>query len=387
MLYLDAAATTPVHPQVLEAMLPYFTEHYANASSLHEPGQVAKEAVETARQQIADYLKTSAQQVTFTSGGTESDNLAILGVLRALKAGGKLNGRGLVVSATEHSAVLEAARYAARYEGIPLVELAPDAQGCIPPEKLAAALDDFPAALVSIMHVNNETGAKNDVEALAKVAHQHGALFHTDAVQAFAKFPLIINHKSAVDYYSATAHKCGGPKGVGFFWRAENAPIPHPVIMGGGQEKGLRGGTLNTPAIVGFGKAVELLQSEAHREKLKALEASTQALLEALNPLEAQGLHLNTPKNPAKRAPGIVNVSIPGQTGDALVLHFDMREMAASSGSACHAEALTPSHVVLAQTQDDARARATLRFSFDEPLTAETIETLSRLITNKLPKT
>jgi len=382
MLYLDIAATSPLHPEVLNAMMPFLTEQFANPSSLHSAGQSCKDAVERARQQVAGYLNTTPAQITWTSGGTESDNLAILGVMRALKAQG--DPRGLAVSAIEHSAVLEAARYLERYEGIPLHALAADKEGRITPESLDTLLGEHPKALVSIMHANNETGTLNPIGDLSAIAHQHGALFHTDAVQSFAKCALDMAVLKHVDYLSATAHKCGGPRGAGILYLSENALTPHPIVMGGAQEKGMRGGTLNTPAIVGFGKAVEMLQHIEHKKHLVALREKTTYFMEGLLPLQEQGLLVNSPQHPDHRVAGILNVSIPNKSGDALVLKFDMHDIMVSSGSACHAETIEPSHVILAQTNDVARAQSTLRFSFDASLTHAHIDRVVALLKRQL---
>jgi cysteine desulfurase len=385
--YFDYAATTPVHPEVLEAMLPFLGGQFGNAHSQHQAGQDAKKAVEVARTQIATYLNVNPLELIFTSGGTESNNLGIMGVLRALKVQG--DRRGIIVSSVEHSAVLEAARYMARYEGIPLVEVNPTRQGVVSAEALEDALKTHPTALVSIMHANNETGALNDIQALSELTHRHQALFHTDAVQSLGKVPLDLTQSlPAVDYLTATAHKIYGPKGVGLFFMRSTAPKPHPVIIGGGQENGFRGGTLNTPAIVGFGKAVELLQTheDERQAHLKGLTAFLIQGIEALNTSGASAgkIHFNTPLEEESRVCGIVNISVDGVAGEKMVMQLDMHNICVSSGSACHADKITPSHVVLAQCGDEALALSTLRISLGQFSTLDDVKDLLNSLTTRL---
>ncbi len=387
--YFDYAATTPVHPEVLDAMLPFLGQHFANAHSPHQAGQDAKKAVEVARQQIADYLQVTPAELIFTSGGTESNNIGIMGVMRALKAQG--DTRGLIVSSVEHSAVLEAARYLAHYEGIPLREVAPNKQGVISTDALEAALKTHPTALVSIMHANNETGALNDIQSLSKLTHTYQAFFHTDAVQSLGKVSLdLTNTLPHVDYLTATAHKIYGSKGVGLFFMRSTAPKPHPVIIGGGQENGFRGGTLNTPAIVGFGKAVELLQT--HEDERQAhLKGLTTFLIQGIQALNTSGasagkIHFNTPLEEDARVCGIVNLSVEGVAGEKMVMQLDMHNICVSSGSACHADKITPSHVVLAQCGDEALALSTLRISLGQFSTQDDVEALLKTLENRLAR-
>jgi cysteine desulfurase len=387
--YFDYAATTPVHPEVLEAMLPFLGGHFANAHSPHHAGQAAKKAVETARSQIATYLNVNPSELIFTSGGTESNNLGIMGVMRALKVQGER--RGLIVSSTEHSAVLEAARYMARYEDVPLLEVNPNSQGIIVCDALEEALQSQPTALVSIMQANNETGALNDIQALSALTHRYQAFFHTDAVQSLGKVSLDLTQTLPdVDYLTATAHKIYGPKGVGLFFSRKIAFKPHPVIMGGGQEHGFRGGTLNTPAIVGFGKAVELLKTH-EVERQAHLKDLTAFLIQGIQNLNTHGLskgklHLNTPLEEDKRVPGIVNVSVEGVSGDKMVMQLDMQNIAVSSGSACHADQLSPSHVVLAQGGNEALAKSTLRMSLGQYSTIEGVNDLLNILAVRLAR-
>lgn len=366
--YLDFAATSPLAPGVAEAMAPYGTASgvYANPNSLHEAGQTAKAAIEHSRKKLAQFLNCAPGELIFTSGGTESDNLAILGVARAMKANTPEKPVCVITSSGEHSAVLEPARYLQRHEGVKLVELPLTRQGVVSIEALQHSLNTHAThqCLVSLMHVNNETGARHDIPALATLTKAAGQYFHTDVVQSLGKTPIDLSDAfNAVDYLSATAHKCGGPRGAGLLFIRNGSPRPHPIILGGSQEQGLRGGTHNTPAIVGFGAAIEHAQARMHQHTMH-ITALHQRLLNGLRPLLQRELAtLNTPVEPDAFLPGIVNLSLPIKTGDALVLFMDMRDIAVSSGSACHADRIDPSHVVLSQTQDATRASHTLRVS------------------------
>ena len=387
--YFDYAATTPVHPEVLDAMLPYLGTQFANAHSQHQAGQNAKKAIEVARQRIADYLKVTASELIFTSGGTESNNLGIMGVMRALKVQG--DSRGIIVSSIEHSAVLESARYMARYEGIRLFEVAPNRQGIVTPNILEEALKTHPTALVSIMHANNETGALNDIQALSELAHRYKSLFHTDAVQSLGKSSLDLKNDLAdVDYLTATAHKIYGPKGVGIFFVRSTAPKPHPIIIGGGQEQDFRGGTLNTPAIIGFGKAIELLSlhEDLRQSHLEALTTHLIKGIHALNEAEpSKGkIHFNTPLDETLRVAGIVNISVEGVAGEKMVMQLDMQNICVSSGSACHADKITPSHVVLAQCNDPSLALSTLRISLGQFTTFDNVDALLQALKERLSR-
>jgi cysteine desulfurase len=385
MHYLDYAATSPLAPGVAEAMKPFgeATGVFANPNSLHEAGQTAKAAIENARNIIAQTLHCTPAELIFTSGGTESDNLAILGIMRALKEEFPQRQRCIITSAGEHSAVLEPARYLQRYEGVTLIELPLTPQGVISTEALQQALATHQeaACLVSLMHVNNETGAMHDIATLAHITQHAGQLFHTDAVQSLGKVPLDLSqHLAGVNYLSATAHKCGGPRGAGILFIREGRLCPHPIIHGGQQEQGLRGGTHNTPAIVGFGAALHYAQATQHSHTIQ-LQHLHQQVLEGIAPwVEAGVAFLNTPTQLGTYLPGIINLSLPIKTGDALVLYMDMHDIAVSSGSACHAERIDPSHVILAQTQDAHRASHTLRIS----LGPETTETAVKVFLNVL---
>jgi cysteine desulfurase len=384
MIYLDYAATSPVHPDVFDVMQ-VSLKTFANPASQHQAGKEANRAVLQARQGIATYLKVSPEELTFTSGGTESNNWVLMGLMRSLRYQG--DARGLIVSAVEHSAVLEAARYLQRFEGVPLLELSPDSEGRILPPVLEAALEKQPTAVVSIMHANNETGAVNDLATLSHLAHTKGAYFHTDAVQSLGKIPLDLQTTfSQVDFLTATAHKVYGPKGVGLLFHRRGTPDLHPLFCGGGQEGGRRAGTLNTPAILGFAKAIDVLErEEAYR--IEHLTHLTAYLMEGLTRLNPTGkLQFNTPQHPAHRVPGVVNISVLGVKGEKMVMHLDMQGIGVSSGSACHADRIEPSHVILAQCGDEARALSTLRISLGMPTTQEELDIFLESFENRLKR-
>ena len=379
MPYLDHAATTPLRPDALEAMLPWLSA-VGNASSVHRAGRQARVAVERAREHVADVLGAEPGEVVFTSGGTEADNLALRGVLTgdALRHTGR---GGLVTSAVEHHAVLHTA-HALAADGHPVAVLPPDAHGRLAPDALADAVSED-TGLVSAMLVNNETGAVNDVSALAQVAHERGAAVHTDAVQAAGLLALDVDGLGA-DLLSLSAHKVGGPQGVGALFVRAGTPFAS-VQTGGAQERGRRGGTENVAGIVGFATALTLAERErgATAERLRGLRDALRArLAQALG----ERLVLNTP---ADAAPHIVNVSVqpgPGGAldGEMLLAALDLDGVLASAGSACTSGALEPSHVIQALGVRRDTAGATVRFSLGRETTeadvAQAASALARIV-------
>lgn len=362
-IYLDNNATTPLDERVLEAMLPYLKEDFGNpASTTHAFGWTAEAAADVGREELAEAIGASPEEIIFTSGATESDNTALLGMLRS--------GDHLITSATEHEAILETASYLARL-GVKVTVLPVDEHGVVSPASLRAAISSG-TALVSVMLANNETGTLNPVEELAEVAHEHGIPFHTDAAQALAKIPVNVGDLG-VDMMSLSAHKAYGPKGVGALY-VRRRPSPgvrrfrlSPLLRGGGQERRLRSGTLNVPDIVGFGRAAamgtESLPAEATR--LSLLRDRLHELLRAGVP----DLRLNG--HPEKRLPNTLNVSFPGvDVGDLLGA---LPGVAASAGSACASLDAGPSHVLEAMGVDDENSAA-VRFSLGRFTTAEEIE-------------
>lgn len=366
-IYLDYQATTPVDPRVLEAMLPYFSERFANPASVqHNAGRSAAEAVEHAREQIATLLGADRREVVFCSGATEANNLALKGLAEDAER------RRLVVLTTEHHAVLDTARSLAR-RGLEVTELSVDSEGQPLLSTLEAAIDEN-TLLVSIAAANNEIGTLPPLGAIAEIAHARGALLHTDAAQAAGKIDLDLK-RDGVDLLSLSSHKMYGPKGVGaLVVGCEYQSRLSPLIHGGGHERGLRSGTLNVPGIVGFGVAANLAMAEGGEEAERLLALATR-FCEGLR-VEIEGVELNGPIEP--RLPGNVNLRFPGIDAEALMANCP--ELCFSAGSACSAAAPTPSHVLRAigLSQDDAEQSA--RFGFGRPTTAAEVDTAIEIL-------
>uniref|UniRef100_A0A7V4THS1 Cysteine desulfurase IscS n=1 Tax=Candidatus Caldatribacterium saccharofermentans TaxID=1454753 RepID=A0A7V4THS1_9BACT len=361
MIYLDYNATTPCDPRVVEAMLPFFREHFGNPSSLHRFGQEARQMVEKARSVIARSIGARDEEIVFTSGGTESNNLAIRGVAQALRK----KGNHLVTSSIEHHAVLNVFR-ALEKEGFVVTYLPVDREGLVHPEDLKKALRPE-TILVSIMHANNETGVIEPVEELSRVVREHGAVFHTDAVQTVGKIPIWVDDLG-VDLLSASAHKFYGPKGVGFLYIRKGTRLV-PQILGGHHERGRRAGTENVPGIVGMAKALEIAQDEMHEEarRVGALRDRLEEELQARIPdivIVSRG---------ASRLYNTSLVLVEYVEGESLLLNLDFEGICVSSGSACTSSSLEPSHVLLACGYPHALAHGSIRFSLGKWTTEEEI--------------
>ncbi len=366
MIYLDYNATTPVDPAVLEAMLPYFSEQFANAASVHISGRRAAAAVGAAREQIADGLGVRASSVIITSGATEADNLALLWLRDA--AGPR---RRLVVGATEHKAVLDTADHLAAH-GVPVTMVRPDASGQVTGAAVEAVMDDD-VVLVSVMVANNETGVINPWQDICDTAHSHGALFHTDATQALGRLALDLS-ASGVDLAAVSAHKVYGPKGVGALVgsRAGMRAI-EPQLHGGGHERGLRSGTLNVPGIVGFGAAVALAGARVEGGLLDGVAELRDRLEAKLVDLRAGVIGANAP-----RLGNTTNVRFDGADAEAVMANTP--GVAMSSGSACTAAVPSPSHVLLAMGLDTDAANECLRFSLGVSTTAAEVDAAASAI-------
>jgi cysteine desulfurase len=354
-IYLDHAATTPLDPEVLAAMRPFWEGTYGNPSSLHRWGKTARKALEAARVQVAQVLHGSPEGVTFTSGGTEANNLAILGFAHRLRADGKNH---VIVSAIEHPCVLAPAQWLSQH-GWDVTFLPVDAEGQVQLETLEAALRPE-TGLVSIMHGNNEVGTLQPIEAIGTLLRERGIVFHTDAVQTAGKLPLDVS-QLPVDAVTLSSHKVYGPKGIGALYVRPDAPQPEPLIRGGGQESDRRSGTENVAGIVGFGEALTRC-AQRMGEETPRLQHLQEWLIQALL-TQLPTARLNGPRDVTRRVPGNVNLSLPPIGGDALVLQLDLRGIAVSSGSACHSATLEPSHVVLAMGHPREVAQSTVRFS------------------------
>ncbi len=379
-IYMDYNATTPVDPRVFEAMTPYFTKTFGNpASRSHVFGWEAEAAVDAARDQVARAMNASAREIVFTSGATESDNLAVLGVARLHRDGG-----GHVITAlTEHNAVLDPCRQLER-EGFSVTYLAPDkGTGEIHPERVREAITDT-TVLVSLMLANNEIGTIQRLAEIGRVCREKKVLLHTDAVQGFGKIPFDVEAMS-VDLASISAHKIYGPKGVGALYvRSRNPHVRlEPIVHGGGHESGMRSGTLNVPGIVGIGRAAELAVAEMPEEgrRLRLLrrrlyEGLTSGLSDVclngapLPAIAADGTLL--PGTQEGRLPGNLNVSFAGVDGEALLV--SMKDVAVSSGSACTSASLAPSHVLTAIGVPPELAHASIRFGLGRWNTVEEVD-------------
>ncbi len=349
-IYLDHSATTPMHPEVREAMLPWLGEAWGNPSSLHRHGRAARHAVDTARDQVAALIGADSREIIFTGSGTEANNLAIHGPrLRGAR-------NRIVTTAVEHHAVLHPARRRAEREGLPLDLLPVDAEGRIAPNALDTAIDEN-AMLVSAMLVNNETGTLQDGATLAAHCQDVGAIFHSDAVQAAGRIPINVRNLP-VSLLSISAHKLQGPKGIGALYVRRGLRLDAQVV-GGPQESGRRAGTENVAAIVGFGRACALAAARLDdvARRVSSLRDQLEHEVCAAFPAAIVNGH------PLHRAPHILNLSFPGHDGESLMLALDAQGIAVSTGSACTAGSLDPSHVLLAMGLDHAHAQAALRFS------------------------
>jgi len=362
-VYLDYAATTPVDPRVTDAMLPFFTERFGNANSLYALGRDAARTLDDARERVARRIGASQpDEVIFTSGGTESDNTAIIGLATA---GGRDRGH-VIVSAFEHHAILAPASWLAKH-GFEVTELAPHTDGTISPDDLAAAMRED-TVLVSVMHVNNEIGTVQPLAELAAVAHLGGALFHTDAAQSLGKIPFDVRQLS-VDAASFSGHKIYGPKGTGALYLKRGTRLA-TYMMGGGQEFKKRSGTQNVAGAVGFATALEIIEAE-RADETPRLTALRDRIVEGVLSLDLTLLNAAAAPD---RAPNIANFIIKGVEGEAMLLHLDAKGIAVSTGSACSSGSLKPSHVLLAIGCPQEHAHGSLRVSLGRFTTAEDVE-------------
>lgn len=362
-IYLDNNSTTPLDERVLEAMLPYLRQAYGNASSVHTPGREARTAVENARERIAAILGAEPSEIYFTSGGTESDNLALIGAARRLQD----RKKHVITSAIEHHAVLEAAKYLEK-DGFTADYLGVDREGLIDPAELADKITDS-TSVVSIMHANNEVGTIQDIPALAGIARDRGAVFHTDAVQSAGKLPVDVK-ALGVDLLSMTAHKMYGPKGVGILYIRRGIRLT-PLFYGGHHERKRRPGTENVAGIVGFARALELAEQDRPKDHPR-WQKLAERLIEGVSS-SISGVFLNGPRGD-KRIPSTVNMSFQAIEGESIILSLDMKGVAVSSGSACTSGSLSASHVLMAMNVPVELAQGSIRFSLGRFTTADDIE-------------
>lgn len=369
-IYLDNAATTPVRPEVLEAMLPYFTSVGYNPSSLHAEGQASRAALDGARERTAALLGAQPKEIVFTGGGSEADTLAVHGVARATAQ----RGRRLVTSAVEHHAILHAMD-ALEGEGWEVVRLPVDREGRVANEVFARALDAR-TTLASIMLANNEIGTIQPVAELAAIAHEHGVLFHTDAVQAGGQLPIDVR-ELGVDLLSLSAHKFCGPKGVGLLYVRRGTPL-RPLIYGGGQEYGTRAGTENVAGIVGLARALELALADLP-ERAERTAAQRDRLAKAL--LELPQTRLLGPAGGPLRLPNNLSLAFAHVSGEALMIRLDLEGIAVSTGSACASGSLEPSHVVRAIELERPYDAGVIRFSLGRATQDAEVEQTVRIVT------
>lgn len=366
-IYADHAATTPVHPAVLKAMLPYFSQQYGNPSSLYRLGRQAKAALEQARESVARCLGALPEEIFFTSGGSEGDNWAVKGMALAGKEAGKLH---ILTTAFEHPALLGSCKFL-ETQGYRVTYLPASPKGFVSPEQVEAAIDED-TCLVSVMYANNETGTIQPVQEIGAVCRNKGVPFHTDGVQAAGWLPINVQAQN-IDLLTLSAHKLGGPKGVGVLYCKKGLSL-HSLIQGGKQEKGRRAGTENVAGAVGLAKALELTrQNQARRcrevaAKRDWLEGQFSAL---------PGCLINGAE---PRLPGHLNLSFPGVEGESLLLYLDAQGIAASSGSACSSGSGKPSHVLLALGRSEKEAKGSLRLSIGEDLSWEDCRRLAETV-------
>lgn len=365
-VYLDYAATTPVDPRVLQALLPYFTEHPGNASSLHEFGQEARAAVDRARVEVASLLGARPGEIIFTSGATEADNLAVVGVGLAPSArGGAARGRHVVTSAIEHHAVHEACHFL-QERGFEVTVVPVGAAGIVDPDDVRRAVRPE-TSLISIMAANNEIGTLQPLAEIGTIAREYGVPFHTDATQQVGALPARVDDLR-VDLLSLSGHKRYGPKGVGALYVRTGTPLV-PLQRGGGHERGRRGGTENVPGIVGLGAALRIagVEMDGEAERLTALRDRLIA-----GALAIPGVVLNG--DPARRLPNNVNLSVEGTDSQSLVIALDLRGVAVSAGSACTSGTLEASHVLSALGVPAERAMSAVRLTLGRPTTAAEVD-------------
>jgi cysteine desulfurase len=375
-IYMDANATTPLLPEVFEAMRPFWIEHFGNASSIHQHGQHARAAVDHARDSIARLFHCRASEIVFTSGGTESDNLALFGTITSELSPTKERTH-VITTSIEHHAVLHAAE-SLEQRNIDVTFLPCTAQGVIEPAELIGAIRPN-TKLVSIMYANNETGVVQPIAALAAIAHAAGALFHTDAVQAAGKVPLDLGPHGPlkdVDLLTISGHKMYAPKGIGILFVRRNVRL-HPMMHGGSHERQRRAGTENVAGIVGLGKAAEIsqqwLQTEGPDKLATLRDRLEQGILAQVDEAGVNG-------GGAPRVANTTNIYFDHVEAEALVIALDLKGLSVSGGSACQSGATEPSHVLTAMGLSPARARASIRFSLSKLTTEEEVDQAIKLV-------
>lgn len=360
-IYLDYAATTPTHPEVVKAMLPYFTEAFGNPSGIYSYGQEAKGAIEEARVKVADFIGAQDEEIVFTSSGTEADNFA----LKSVAFANMPKGNHIITSPIEHHAVIETCKFLEK-RGFKVTYLPVDGYGLVDPGDVKNSITDK-TILVSVMHANNEMGTIEPIAEIGKIANEAGIYFHTDAVQTAGHIPVDVN-ELGVDLLSISAHKLYGPKGIGALYIRRGTRLI-PLMHGGDQERKRRASTENVPEIVGFGKATEIVRQDMNKE-VKRLASLRDKLIKGL--LERID-HTRLNGHPLKRLPNNVNISVDFVEGESMILNLDLKGICASTGSACSSSSLEPSHVLSAIGLSPEQAHGSLRFTLGKWTTAEEI--------------
>jgi cysteine desulfurase len=370
-IFLDHASTTKVDDEVIKAMLPYFSEYFGNPSSIHVYGREAREAIDTARAFVGDIMGARDDEIIFTAGGTESDNLAIKGLAYLNKEKRTAKGPHIITSTIEHPGVLEVCRHL-ETQGFQVKYLPVDSQGLIDLDALQAAISKN-TFLFTFMYANNEIGTIEPIEEIGKIAQEHDITFHTDAVQAVTKVPIDVK-KQHIDMLALSSHKIYGPKGIGALYIRNGVKI-QPIIHGGGHEKGIRSSTLNTPGIVGLGKACELA-----KKRMTADNSRMKTLRDTLikNTLQIEESYLNG--HPEKRLINNAHFRFTGIEGESLLLGLDEEGIATSTGSACSSKKLQASHVLLAIGLDPVQAHGSLRLSLGRENTKDEIAYVSKVL-------
>ena len=373
-IYLDYAATTPTHPEVVKAMLPYFTEMFGNPSSIYSYGQEAKEAIETARAQVACLINARTEEIVFTSGGTEADNFALKGVAFANDA--KCNH--IITSTIEHHAVLESAKFLEQ-SGFQVTYLPVDKYGLVDPSDVKKAITTK-TIMVSVMHANNEVGTIEPIAEIGRITREAGVYFHTDAVQTVGHIPVNVN-KLGVDLLVMSAHKLYGPKGVGALYIRKGTKIIS-LLHGGEQEKRRRASTENVPGIVGLGKAAELAQQEMDEEARRLTLLRDRLIRNLMEHIEYTQLN----GHPTQRLPNNINISVEYVEGESMCLNLDLEGICASTGSACSSSSAEPSHVLLALGILPQQAHGSLRFTLGKWTTEDDIERVLEVLPRVVEK-
>ena len=363
MIYLDNAATTKTAPEVVEAMLPYFTEMYGNPSSIYDFASKSKEGVSKARGQIADALGAKKEEIYFTAGGSESDNWALKATFEAYKS----KGNHIITTKIEHHAILHTCEYLEKERGAKITYLDVDENGIVKLDELEKAITPE-TILISVMFANNEIGSIQPIREIGAIAKEHGILFHTDAVQAFGQVPINVD-ELGIDMLSSSGHKLNGPKGIGFLYIRKGVKI-RSFVHGGAQERKRRAGTENVPGIVGLGKAVELAMASMDQR----MKQETELRDYAISRIEKEIPYCRLNGDRVKRLPNNINFSFQFVEGESLLIMLDMKGICASSGSACTSGSLDPSHVLLAIGLPHEIAHGSLRMTLGADITKEDID-------------